>query len=79
MKRGNWFKGVEKDGNWKELSKVSGRVIKRIFLMAGSRIKIKKAAATVVFVPSTRSSFLLKSLRDEEDKLAEMTGFRVEY
>ena len=40
---------------------------------------MKKAASTVVFVPSTRGSTLLKSLRDEEEKMAEMTGFRVKY
>ena len=57
------IKGVEKNGNWKELSKGSGRVKKKAFLKAGSRSRTKKAAATVVFVPSTRGSFLLKSLR----------------
>ena len=40
---------------------------------------MKQAAATVVFVPSTRGSTLLKSLREDEDKMAEVTGFRVKY
>ena len=61
------------------MSKVSGRVKKRFFLKAGSRNRTKEAAATVVFVPSTRFSLLLRSLRDEEDKMAVMTGFRVKY
>ena len=32
-----------------------------------------------MFVPSTRGSTLLKSLREDEDKMAEVTGFRVKY
>ena len=79
LKRGNWFKGVKKDESWQELPKSSGRVQKRGCLKAGGRSKMKKAASTVVFVPSTRGSTLLKSLREEEDKMAEMTGFRVKY
>ena len=58
----------------------SGRIQKRkIFQKAGGKGKMKKAAATVVFVPSTRGSTLLKSLREDEDKMAEVTGFRVKY
>ena len=34
---------------------------------------------TVVFVPSTRGGILIQSLKDEEDKMAEITGFRVKY
>ena len=50
---------------------------KKVFLKAGKKDKIKRAAATVVFVPSTRGSTLLRSLREEEDKMTEMTSFRV--
>ena len=40
---------------------------------------MKRAAATVVFVPSTKGSLLIKSLREDEDKMEELTGFRVKY
>jgi hypothetical protein len=32
-----------------------------------------------VFVPSTRGSTLVRSLREEEEGMAEITGFRVKY
>ena len=51
--RGNWFKGMGKDESWQELPRSSGRVKKRGFMKAGSKSKLKKAASTVVFVPST--------------------------
>jgi hypothetical protein len=62
-------------------SRSGGRIIKKknIFQKAGGKDKIKKAATTVVFVPSTRGSTLIRSLREEEDKMAEITGFRVKY
>ena len=61
-----------------ELNKRSGRVGKKPLLKAG-KSSIKKAAATVVFVPSTKGSTLLMSMREDEDKMADMTGFRVKY
>ena len=33
----------------------------------------------MIFVPSTRGSVLIKSLKEEEDKMAGITGFRVKY
>ena len=52
-----------------------------IFQKAGRRAKPKSSAekATVVFVPSTRGSILIQSLKAEEDQMAELTGFRVKY
>ena len=35
MKRGNWFRGDQKDGNWKGLSKTVRRVKQKDFLKAG--------------------------------------------
>ena len=79
LKRGNWFKGPSgKEECWKGVTKTGG-VRKKPFQKAGARNKLKKAATTVVFVPSTRGSTLIKSLRDEEDKMAEITGFRIKY
>ena len=75
MKRGTWFKGGQKDGKMNKVNKRSGRVGKKTSLKAGKSI-IKKAAATVMFVPSTKGSTLLMSMREDEDKMADMTGFR---
>ena len=47
--------------------------------MAGKVGKPRGAATTVVFVLSTKGSVLLMSLKEEEDKMAEMTGFRIKY
>ena len=83
LKRSNWFKGKEEKEPWEDLpkSRSSGRITKKknIFQKAGGKEKLKKAACTVVFVPSTRGSILVRSLREEEDKMAELTGFRVKY
>ena len=49
---------------------------RKTFLKAG---KAKQAAATVVFVPSTRGSILLNSLKEDEERMANVTGFRVKY
>jgi hypothetical protein len=79
LNRGNWFKGSSnKEESWKGLTKTGG-VRKKPFQKAGDRCKLKKAATTVVFVPSTKGSTLIKSLRDEEDRIAEITGFRIKY
>ena len=36
-------------------------------------------AATVVFVPSTKGGLLVKKLKEKEESLAEMTGFKIMY
>ena len=58
LKRSNWFRGEKEDVSWDCLPppKTSGRIMKKknIFQKAGGRRKLKQAAATVVFVPSTR-------------------------
>ena len=85
LKRGTWYRGTKEDEPWKTLpiSRSSGRVCKKkkIFQRAGRRAKPKSSAenATVVFVPSTRGSILIQSLKAEEDQMAELTGFRVKY
>ena len=81
LERSNWFKGKAEKEPWESLSPTPcGRVAKkrRAFQKAGGKNKLK-AAATVIFVPSTRGSTLLKSLKEDEDKMAELTGFRVKY
>jgi hypothetical protein len=81
MKRSTWYKGKDKKEPWDGLpkSRSEGRIVKKwkkkkIFQKDGSKMK---AAATVICLPSTRGSILLKSLKDDEDKMAEVTGFRV--
>ena len=76
LKRANWFKGGGKDGSWRALpsSSSGGRIQKKkIFQKAGWRGKMK-AASTVVFVPSTRGSTLIINLREDEERMAEITG-----
>ena len=79
LKRGTWFKGDRKSDDWKKLTKTNKRVRKTGFRKAGQLGNPAKPVATVVFVPSTRGGILIKSLKEDEDKMAEMTGFRVKY
>ena len=80
MKRGTWFRGDQKDGNWKDLSKTVRGVKRNGFLKAGKAGQTKRAASTVVFVPSTKGSILIKSLKeDEQSRMAEMTGFKIKF
>ena len=61
---------------WDNIPKAAGRVRKRKpFLKAGSKAKLKNAA-TVIFVPSTKGSLLLKSLREDKERMSELTGLR---
>ena len=78
LKRGTWFKGDQK-ADWKKLTKTNRKVRKTGFQKAGKIENPKRPTDTVVFVPSTKGSLLIKSLKEEEDKMAEMTGFRVKY
>ena len=82
MKRSTWYKGKDEKEPWEGVSRSSsdGRIMKRwkkkkVFLKDGKA----KDAATVIFVPSTKGSALIMSLKEDEDKMAEITGFRVKY
>jgi hypothetical protein len=79
LKRGNWYKGGEGVDELRGVDKrvKRGRVMKP-FQKAGRKQK-NKSATTVIFVPSTKGSVLLKSLKDDEDRMAEITGFKVRY
>jgi hypothetical protein len=83
LKRSTWFRGRKEDESWENLPKQRSnggiRKKKKIFQRAGEKGKLKQAAATVVFVPSTRGSILLRSLKEDEDMMAGVTGFRVKY
>ena len=82
MKRSTWYKGRAKEDCLEGVSRPGpgGRVMKvgrkkKSFQKDG---KVREAA-TVIFVPSTRGSVLIKSLKEDEDMMAGITGFRVKY
>ena len=52
---------------------------KKIFRKAGKKPGTQATNATVVFVPSTRGSTLVRSLKEDEDRMAEITGFKVKF
>ena len=84
MKRSTWFRGRKDEESWEDLPKrKSGGGIekkrRKTFQKAGERRKPGQTAATVMFVPSTRGSMLIRSLKEDEDMMAGMTGFRVKY
>ena len=43
------------------------------------KVNTKQQPGTVMFIPNTRRGTLLRMMRENEDSLAEMTGFRVSY
>ena len=84
LKRSAWFRGRMDDESWEDLPKrkTGGGIEKRrrkTFQKAGKKGKSRQTAATVVFVPSTRGSILIRSLKEDEDMMAGVTGFRVKY
>ena len=75
LQKRNWFmdNDEKKDtGNEKDFSKGNKR--KKGFLKAG-----RIPTTTVVFVPNTKAGLLHKKLREREDKLSEITGFRMRF
>ena len=71
LKRGNWFKGKVDKEPWEELPKPrsNGRILKKKKpSQRAGKSKLKKDTATVIFVPSTKGSMLVKSLREDEDR-----------
>ena len=41
--------------------------------------KKKVAVSTVIFIPNTKGGILLTKLKEKEETLSELTGFRVKY
>ena len=71
--RETWFRGDRDKGK-------DGKLAERAFQKAGkSGMKSKILASTVMFIPSTKNGILLKMMKENEEKLVEMTGFRVSY
>ena len=51
-----------------------------MFLKDGPmRRKMNTTNSTVVFIPSTKGGLLVGKLREEEDKMAALTGFRIKF
>ena len=74
MAQDNWFK-MNKD---KE--NTGGGQMMKNFQKDGKQVKTKKLQpSTVMFVPNTRRGTLVKKMKMNEDRLAEMTGFKVNY
>ena len=53
------------------------RKVRKSFQKVGK--ERKRTAATVIFVPSTKGSLLLKSLKEDEERMSEITGFKIKY
>jgi hypothetical protein len=70
----NWFRG---DKEQEEDGKLARKPVQK----AGSKNKLDRRIqpTTVMFVPSTRNGTLIKMMRQNEEKLVEMTGFRISY
>ena len=47
--------------------------------ITGQKTSKQITASTVMFIPNTRNGMLLKMMRENEEKLTEMTGFRISY
>ena len=75
QKKVNWYKSKKvKDGphpasrkNWILNKKKGNQTAKKV------------QPSTVIFVPNTRGGLLTKKLKEKEDELCEMTGFRVKF
>ena len=79
LARENWFRSQEKtesDQDGKRSFKEGGNKDKKTNSFKSSK---KITASTVMFVPSSRNGILLKRMRENEEKLTDMTGFRVSY
>ena len=75
MAKENWFRGKEKSEDEKQA---------HISPKDGKPLKTKTAqknlqATTVMFLPNTKGGILLKKMKENEEKLAAMTGFKVSY
>ena len=53
--------------------------VRKSFQKVGKKRNKKRTAATVIFVPSTKGSLLLKSLKEDEERMSEITGFKIKY
>ena len=79
---GRWKKKVMAKETWykdkKNDQKKSGSQMKKTFQKAGlKRNSAGIPTSTVIFIPSSKGSKLLKLMKENEDKMSELTGFRI--
>jgi hypothetical protein len=74
--KSNWLNGELKEG-WKSKTKTVGR---KSILKDGNLRKSKNTTnSTVVFVPSTKEGLLVRKLREDEETMAGVKGFRIKF
>ena len=76
MKGKSWY--YDKDvteGKSENVNKVTKGKMKKPSQRAGNKVK----TTTVIFVPSTMGGVLVRKLREREDTMSDLTGFRVKY
>jgi hypothetical protein len=82
MARQNWFKDEKKDdksvGRNVGFQRVGGKFAKGGVKLAKVENK-RMENSSVMFVPSTKRSILINSLKEREQELSSITGFRVKY
>ena len=80
MARETWFRN---NSSQQDSSRVGGRGIPSINLIHGCQPsgikKSKLQPSSVMFLPSTKGGMLLKKMRENEDRLVDMTGFKISY
>ena len=76
MKKKTWYvEDTDKDVP-KTVKKKTGKKWKQGAHMAG---KAKLRTQTVVFVPSTKGGILVRKLREREEVVSDMTGFKIRF
>ena len=73
MKRKTWYMDGKKD-NSKRPSQKIGNKKRKVVQKAG-----KIPTTTVVFVPNTKGGILVKKLKEKEDSMSDITGFRIRF
>ena len=72
LKRKNWFMDKDED-------RLSGRKDQQKKRRKGLQKAGKVATQTVVFVPNTRAGVLLRKMNESEEKMSNVTGFRIRF
>jgi hypothetical protein len=75
LARENWFKGKEKDNEDKSIPRINFKKDGN----ASAKPNERKQPSTVMFIPNTKGGLLVSKMKENEEKLAELTGFRISY
>ena len=79
MKKTNWYRdGPRDDKDFQQPGSLGGKGNKKSqkYLKTG---KSRMNTSTVMFVPNTKGGILLKKLKEMEEKLCILTGFKIKY